>query len=143
MKKLPEVETAKALMMDAMSWSVMKWLREKKRVRAMADKANDALDRLNQETKARWPENSRFEYKSLGAGTEHKDDPSGNNAPLMKVKIADDQAARARADAEETFDEAERQLSTRLAREGCRKAILSWDLHEKANAAAEAMTGSQ
>lgn len=143
MKKLPEVETAKALMMDAMSWSVMKWLREKKRVRAMADKANDALDRLNQETKARWPENSRFEYKSLGAGTGHEDDPSGNNAPLMKVKIADDQAARARADAEETFDEAERQLSTRLAREGCRKAILSWDLHEKANAAAEAMIGSQ
>jgi hypothetical protein len=35
-------------------------------------------------------------------------------------------------DAEETFDKAEKQLSTALAREGCRKAILSWDLHEKA-----------
>ncbi len=31
-----------------------------------------------------------------------------------------------------TFDEAEKQLSTSLAREGCRKAIQSWDLHEAA-----------
>jgi len=42
-------------------------------------------------------------------------------------------------DAEATFDEAEKQLSTRLAREGCRKAIESWDLHEKAIRKAEAL----
>jgi hypothetical protein len=35
-------------------------------------------------------------------------------------------------DAESTFDEAEKQLSTALAREGCRKAIHSWELFEKA-----------
>jgi len=58
---------------------------------------------------------------------------------LKKVKEADDEAALARADAEQTFDNAERQLSTRLAREGCRKAIESWNLHEKAIQKAEAL----
>ena len=60
-----------------------------------------------------------------------------------KVKEADDAAYRARMDAEETFDQAEKQLSTRLAREGCRKAIQSWELHEKAIRKAEALLGSQ
>jgi hypothetical protein len=40
-------------------------------------------------------------------------------------------------DAENTFDEAERQMSTRLAREGCSKAIASWELHEAAIRKAE------
>jgi hypothetical protein len=47
-------------------------------------------------------------------------------------------AERAHLDAENTFDEAERQLSTRLAREGCAKAIASWELHEAAIRKAEA-----
>jgi hypothetical protein len=55
------------------------------------------------------------------------------------MKEADDLAYRARMDAEKTFDDAEKQLSTSLAREGCRKAIESWDLHEKAIRKAEAM----
>jgi hypothetical protein len=54
-----------------------------------------------------------------------------------KVKEADDEAYRARMDAEEAFDQAEKQLSTSLAREGCRKAIHSWELHEKAIRKAE------
>jgi len=54
------------------------------------------------------------------------------------VKEADDQAHHARMDAERTFDEAERRLSTSMAREGCKKAIHSWDLHEKAIRRAEA-----
>jgi hypothetical protein len=55
-----------------------------------------------------------------------------------KIKKADEEAYGARMKAEETFDNAERQLSTSLAREGCRQAIYSWDLYEKAihNAAA-------
>jgi hypothetical protein len=57
---------------------------------------------------------------------------------VEKVKDADDAARRVRMDAEETFDEAERQLSTCLAREGCQKAIHSWELHEKAIRRAEA-----
>ena len=56
-----------------------------------------------------------------------------------KVKEADDEAYRARQDAENTFDEAERQMSTSLAREGCRKAIHGWELHEKAIQKAEAV----
>ncbi|MFZ0733082.1 MAG: hypothetical protein WAM79_12210 [Candidatus Sulfotelmatobacter sp.] len=142
MNKLPEVETAKALMMEAMDWSVMKWLREKKRVRAAADKANDALDGLNQEIKLNWPETLRSEYQSLSAKAAQISNSSGDNAILRKIKEGDDEARRARADAEETFDEAEAQLSTRLAREGCRKAIVSWELHEKAIAAAEALIRS-
>lgn len=142
MKKLPEVETAKSLMTEAVNWSVMKWLREKKRVRATADKANEALDRLNEEIKLKWPESLRSQSQLHSATQGHASNSSGNGAFLGKVKAADDEAARARADAEETFDEAERQLSTRLAREGCRKAILSWELHEKANAAAEALIRS-
>lgn len=54
MRKLTEVEDAKALMTEAVEWSVMKWLREKKRVRKAADKANAALDALEQEIKRSW-----------------------------------------------------------------------------------------
>jgi hypothetical protein len=46
-------------------------------------------------------------------------------------------------DAEDAFDLAEKQLSTRLAREGCQKAIHSWDLHEKAIRKAEAVIRSK
>jgi hypothetical protein len=49
-----------------------------------------------------------------------------------KSKKLDDEASHARMDAEESFDNPERQLRTSLAREGCREAIHSWDLHEKA-----------
>ena len=64
MEKLPEVEAAKALMTEAVAWSVMKWLREKKRVRKTADLANAALDRLSETTKARWPEGLRLAYEA-------------------------------------------------------------------------------
>jgi len=148
MERIPEVEAAKALMNEAVSWSVMKWLREKKRVRKTADQANAALDQLNQAVKNRWPDAVRVAYKTLvpqGAGiatvpvqsTQPIDQQS--NLSAKKVKEAEDVAYRARMDAEETFDTAERQLSTRLAREGCRKAIQSWELHERAIKKAEAL----
>ena len=63
MRKLTEVEEAKALMTEAVEWSVMKWLREKKRVRKAADKANDALDALEQEIKTR----RRWSSRTLGS----------------------------------------------------------------------------
>ena len=40
-----------------------------------------------------------------------------------KIKKLDAEAYHARMDAEESFDNAERQLRTSLAREGCRKVI--------------------
>ncbi len=141
MDKLPEVEIAKALMTEAMSWSVMKWLREKKRVRKTADKANAALDELNAAVKADWAGEMKAAYQTVSLQSvdtqvtgQHKKLADAGNATLIakKVREADDEAYRARMDAEKTFDEAERQLSTSLAREGCRKAIHGWELHEKA-----------
>jgi|SRR5579871_6414266 len=154
MEKIPEVELAKVLMTEAVSWSVVKWLREKKRVRKTADQANAVLDRLNAAVKARWPEDMNAAYKALVDQGAAKPIVSGKvaSSPMIdpqatlgvkKIKEADDLAHRARMDAEQTFDEAERQLSTRLAREGCRKAIQSWELHEKAIRKAETLVSSQ
>ena len=146
MERIPQVEAAKALMNEAVSWSVMRWLRKKKRVRKIADQANAALDQLNQAVKDRWPDDIRAAYEGLVAQRSNKTPPPvidpQSRLSAKKVKEADDAAYRARMDAEDTFDEAERQLSTRLAREGCRKAIQSWDLHEKAIRKAEALFSS-
>jgi hypothetical protein len=152
MKKLPEVEDAKALMNEAMSWSVVRWLKEKKRVRKTADVANACLDRLDQEIKARWSDELKAAYSELGGNSggagqrPHKQPMQGIDPQVKllakKVKESDDEAYRVRMDAEDTFDKAEKQLSTRLAREGCRKAIDSWDLHEQAIRKSEAALGA-
>jgi len=150
MDKIPAVETAKLLMAEAVTWSVMKWLREKKTVRKIADQANAALDQMNQSVKDRWPVNVRAAYEALvkqsaGNTPRHRDElePSPGNGDAFltakKIKEADTEAHHARMDAEETFDIAEKQLSTALAREGCRKAIRSWELLEKAIRKAEAL----
>jgi len=154
MRKLPEVQQAKELMNEAIDWSVFKWLFEKPRVRKTADQANDALDRLERTVKARWSDEVKAEYKKLtvktvkAAKAQQKNqvapraDPPQIRQQVEKVKEADDAARRARMDAEETFDEAERQLSTELARQGCKKAIHSWELHEKAIRRAETVMES-
>lgn len=144
MRQLTEVEDAKALMTEAVEWSVMRWLREKKRVRKAADKANDALDALEQEIKRAWSAELTAAYGELLPASS-KQPRAKNDSISAEIKLtarhikqADDQAYRAHMDAEETFDEAERQLSTRLAREGASKAIASWELHESAIRKAEA-----
>jgi hypothetical protein len=142
MRKLKEVEEAKVLMTEAVDWSVVKWLKEKKRVRKAADMANDALDALNRETKQSWSEELKSAYQQLAnAAASKAENSEDNESPAMKiaksVKKADEAAHRARMEAEATFDEAEQFLSTRLAREGCRKAITSWELHEAAIRKAE------
>jgi len=151
MEQLREVETAKTLMTEAVSWSVMKWLREKKRVRRAADEANAALDQLGLELKQQWPEHMRAAYEALvaqAAGSKAHATSSTTVQQVIepktllivkKVKEADDEAYRARMSAEDTFDEAEKKLSTRLAREGCRQAILSWELKEQAIRKAESL----
>jgi uncharacterized protein YoxC len=145
MKKLIEVEEATALMLEARDWSVMHWLREKKRVRKTADKANNALWALQKEIKTQWPEDLRAAYNAL------QEDPNGRARqkpdtskidPEIKllakqVKDADDEANRAHEDAEATFDKAERILSTSMAREGTHVTIKSWELYEKAITKAE------
>jgi len=135
MQNLPKVEEAKGLMTEAMGWSVMRWLREKKRVRKAADEANALLDELNEAVKSRWSEELKTAYGELnqakGASRPQAINPEIKQL-LQRVSAADDEANRARIDAERTFDEAERVLSTSLARDGCRKAIRSWELYEKA-----------
>lgn len=140
-------------MMEAMEWSVFRWLFEKRRVRETADQANAALDDLNRAVKARWRSDIKTAYqelsaKSSGPASRRRADPGSQAIDpqvrlfTKKVKEADDAACRARMDAEDTFDEAERQLSTGVAKEGCQKAIHSWELREKAIRAAEAAPGS-
>lgn len=154
MQRIPEVETAKALMNEAKTWSVMKWLREKKRVRKTADLANDALDRMSLAVQERWPAAVREAYAALatpGNGKSAARDcqkatqliDAGMILAVKKVREADEQAYRARMDAEKAFDDAEKQLSTSLAREGCKKAIHSWELHEKAIQKSEAVSPSK
>jgi hypothetical protein len=150
MKTPAEVNEAKALMTEAVDWSVMKWLKEKKRVRKIADKANDALWAMQKEVKSRWGDDLKAAYDDLAkqerehAHRQREAPPrvgqprSSEFALARKVKEADDEAYRAHMDAEATFDKAEKILSTSMAREGCRKAIHSWELYEKAIVVAEA-----
>ena len=151
MRKLAEVQEAKALMKEAMDWSVFTWLLEKSRVRETADQANDALDASEREIKSRWSEEAKAAYKNLTrrtakaprkGQTDPKPEPTVDGTILElieKVVEADDAADEARIDAENTFDEAEKWLSVPLAREGCEKAIHSWSLREKAIRRAEAV----
>jgi len=152
MRKLSEVADARALMAEGMNWSVVRWLKEKKRVRKTADLANAALDRLDQEIKARWSDELKSAYGELGGNSsgagqrQHKQTSQDVDPQVMllakKLKESDDEAYRVRMDAEDTFDQAEKKLSSRLAREGCQKAIDSWDLHEQAIRKSEAVIGA-
>ena len=123
MHKIAEVEAAKQLMTEAKDWSVWHWLTEKRRVREAADAATDALERAEKKVKAHWPEDVRKLYP----------------AAVREVKKADDAAYEARMSAEATFDEAERRMSARLAREGAQQAIDAYCLHEHAIRLAEAV----
>lgn len=136
-------------MSDAIDWSVFKWMFEKPRVREAADLASDALDRLEQTIKANWCDELRIAYSEVSAQSAKppRRTPKGRQAlqpvdPQIRllaeeIREADDAARWARMDTEEIFDEAERYLNITLAREGCQKAIHSWELHEKAIRKAE------
>ncbi len=146
MLNIKEVETAKALMAEAVNWSVMKWLGEKKRVRKTSDIANDTLDAVDKEVKATWSDELKAAYASLpmiGMPAEQgltQPNSNGKKADIdpeimllaKALKQADEEAYRAHLLAEDTFERAEKRLSTSMAREGSRQAIISWELKEKA-----------
>lgn len=132
MKKLAEVEQARAIMNEAMDWSVMKWLTEKKRVRKLADAANEKLDNIEKEIRKKWSEDLKSAFANPADG-----DPELRSLS-RKLKDAHDAAMQMRMTAEDTFDKAERRLSTAMAREGCQQALKGWDLHEEAIDKAEA-----
>ena len=113
MHKLPAVEEAKALFEEAKGWGVWSWLTEKRKLRKTADAAWGALEEC--ETNVRG---------SLGDGAHVK-------AALQEWKTEDHAARKARMNAEAQFDEADRRMSTEMAREGAQMAIDAWTLREK------------
>lgn len=153
MRKLAAVEEARAVMTEGMEWGVWTWLLEKSRVQEIADRATAALHEADRKVKAAWSDELKTAYKELveqekpKRGRRQEKDPEGVNIAAevrlkaKKVKQAYDEGQRARVDAEDTFEEAERRMSTDLAREGARKALESYDLREHAIRKAEAAGG--
>ena len=158
MKKLPEVEAARAIMKEGMDWGVWKWLTEKKRVREIADEARAALDDLELKVKSSWPDEYKLAYNDVVSDEGPAKRPrkgarnakGGKTAAAVKadpkivtavkaVADADDEAYNAHEDAEEMFAEAERKMSTSGAREGARMALVAYDKHEAAIKKAEAL----
>ena len=114
MQKLPAVEEAKALFEEAKEWGVWRWLMEKRRARQTADAAWDALEKHEKKMKASWPAELKKVFRENQA-----------------LQAADAKAHQARMDAEAQFDEADRRLSTDMAREGAQMAIDAWTMREK------------
>ena len=156
MQKLIPVEEAKALFTVAQDWSVWRWLKDKKKARAAGDGATEAFGELEKTIKASWSADLKKAYRELEAEAavdgsakarrqyeKAKEDASGVDpkikAAAKRVKQADDEAYRARMDTEEKFAEAERRLSSSLAREGAQMALVSWKLREAAIRKAEAL----
>ena len=156
MQKIILVEEAKALLQEGTSWGVWRWLTEKRRVREAADRGTAALDDLENKVKSSWSDDLKKAYSELvaeaaleeGGGTakrryEKARKEAENVDPKVKlavarVKEADDEAYRARMNAEQMFDEAEKRLSASMAREASQVAIDAYDLREKAIRKAEA-----
>ena len=157
MLNIKEVEAAKQLMAEAVNWSVVKWLAEKKRVRKTSDIANDSLDAFDKEVKASWSSELKAAYAELpriGMPAEQAVTPSNGNGKKADIdpkinllakalKQADEEAYRAHLLAEDTFERAEKRLSTSMARDGSRQAILSWESKEKAILKSQAATGAR
>lgn len=113
MQKLPAVEEAKELFEDAKEWGMWRWLTEKRRARRTADAAWEALEACEKKVKAAWPPEVRAAYKEDKA-----------------MHAADRKAHQAHMDAEAQFDEADRRLSTEMARVGSQMAIDAWTMRE-------------
>jgi len=156
MQELAVVKEAKYLMDEASDWSVFHWLLEKKRVRSAADRANEALDNLAKKVRSSWEDDAKKVYRELEAKDSFENNPRARHQyekakeearhvdpkvrlAVERVKRADDEAWNARMDAEQTFEDAERQMSAGLARQGATKAIECWLLREKSIRKAEAL----
>lgn len=159
MRKLPAVEQARAIMLEGTEWGVWKWLTEKKRVRELADKARAALDDAEMKTKLKWSDDLKIAYNSLvtenSTAKRTRSNPASKSkdnkpaatpkidpktlAAVQRIQEADDNAYHAHEDAEEAFAEAEKKMSTSIARDAARKALEAYDLHESAIRKAEAL----
>jgi len=152
MKKLEAVETSRAIMTQGLEWGVFKWLLEKPKVRKIADRATAALNDAEDKVKATWSDELKLAYNFLATqdsengkgqkGAKTRGD-SGDFDPetlatAKRVFEADEETEIMRLDAEDTFAEGERKLSVSMARDGARKALATYDLHEGAIRKAEA-----
>ncbi len=155
MHKLIEVEDAKALMTEAIGWSLWGWLTEKRRLRTTADRAWEALEEAKSRVVAAWSDDLQKAHRELEAAAavegnprlkrqyekakeEAKDVDPQIKLAVQRVKEAWDESQAARMRAEETFDVSEKRMSTGMAREGAQQAIDAWELTEKAIRKAEA-----
>ncbi len=155
MRKLSAVDEAKAIMTQGLEWGVWKWMLEKKRVREIADEARAALDEFEMRVKATWSDDLKIAYNHLVSengdakparqktkGEKREEAPKNDPevmAAVKRVKEADDAAYNAHEDAEDVFAEAEKRMSTSMARDGARKALEAYQLHESAIRKAEAL----
>src|SRR5262249_3403116 len=114
MQKLAAVEEAKALFEQAKDWGAWRWLTEKQRARKTADAACEALEECEKKVRASWNADTKRAYKSD-----------------TRLQEADAESQQARAAAEAQFDEADRRMSTSMARDGSQMAIDAWILREK------------
>ena len=138
MNRLKEVEHARAIMNEAIDWSVLRWLAEKKKVRRAADAANAALRAEHESIMSQWPADLRRAYHAVAT----KAQTDGFSEEIVRLArqlhSADVKANTAHEQAEATFAKAEKERSSYIARQGCAEALHSWDLLEKANAKAAA-----
>jgi len=126
MQKLAAVEEAKALMREAAEWSLWSWLMRKSSLRRHADEAWKALEDLDGRVRAGWSVEVKKAYRSRNV-----------NGAMQRLRTADEEWRAAREEAEATFDEAERRMSTKMACDGAEQAIAAWELMEKAIRLAE------
>ena len=150
MKKLEAVENARDIMTQGIEWGIFKWLSQKPKVRKIADLATEALNNAEDSVKATWSDDLKLAFNYLA--TQEDDAPKARKngkaaskdidpdllAVARGVFEADEETETMRLDAEDAFAEGERKLSIALAKEGARKALATYDLHEKAIRKAEA-----
>jgi hypothetical protein len=135
MRKLIPVEEAKALMREAIDWSLWSWLTGRNRLRITADAAWDALEECERAAKTAWSDDLKKAFRAKNG----KDLDPELKLALDRMSEADGAWRQARDRAEATFDEAERRMSTDMAREGAAQAIEAWELTERAIRRAEAL----
>jgi hypothetical protein len=158
MRSIASVQEAKALLTEGQQWGVWKWLTEKKRVRAAADLAWADLEKVEKEIKSSWNEQLRAAYRELQMAESADGDKKAHEDYEKAVQAAtgldpevktfakrlwkeDAAAFSARMGAEETFDQAEQEMSVPLARQGSREAIAAFEMRERFMRKAEAARG--
>jgi hypothetical protein len=142
MQKVLPVEEAKALMREAIDWSLWGWLTQKRKLRSTADRAWEALDEVEKKVKAAWSDDLQAAYHELQAKGRRgpaRDVPEEVRHAVQRFKEAEDEAHTAHMQAEETFDEADRRMSTSMACQGAQEAIDAWEMREKVIRKAESL----